>query len=66
MSLYNFSIETGPMFVRTDYSQALTPGCHLSCSPWSAVSVATEIPAAASLEICESVKEVQKKICFSG
>lgn len=24
---------------RPDYSRALTPGCHLSCLPWSAVSV---------------------------
>lgn len=27
-----------------DYSWALTPGCHLSCSPWSAVTVAAGNP----------------------
>lgn len=37
-----------------DYSRALRPGCHLSCSPWSAVGVATETP---QLWIRESVEE---------
>lgn len=49
-----------------DHSWALTPGCHRSCSPWSAVSVANRDfpPMWMSLWKRDATKKKKKKPCF--